>query len=71
MRYLHFTTDSTGRRDATARWRGVVVLLLTLWVAPRLASAASVPAPASTNAWPAADFLVQRVVERSAWNEEK
>ena len=71
MRLLHFTFDSTGHRDATARWGGVVVLLLTLWVAPRLASAASVPAPASTNAWPAADFLVQRVVERSAWNEEK
>lgn len=32
------------------------------------ASGAAVPA-ATTNAWPTAEFLVERVVERSTWNE--
>lgn len=73
MRFLPLTTTAAGRRVFTLPWRGVLALLLALIVAPHSALAASVtiPAPASTNALPSADFLVQRVVERSAWNEEK
>lgn len=33
------------------------------------AATAAPPVAAPTNAWPSADFLVERVVERSTWNE--
>ena len=46
----------------------------TAVVAPTNAASAATPrttaaVAATTNAWPTAEFLVERVVERSAWNE--
>ena len=73
MRLNPFQLAATPRRDFGPRWRSASASLLLLFLAARPAVAASPSAPnaTSTNSLPTADFLVQRVVERSAWNEEK
>lgn len=65
---MYFHQDkvrSRGVRWFSARVAGVLAGLLLLCPARAADAAAAAP----TNAWPAADFLVERVVERSAWNE--
>ncbi len=56
-----FIRDDAEESFPAARW------LVPVWLVVFGCHLPAVGAP--TNAWPTADFLVERVVERSAWNE--